>query len=429
MFGASALALAFALGFAANSGDGDGGAGAAAAADDRRVTSSNGPFDVLNDIYAVLEEDFVDGDRLDDRVDVQLLVEGAINGLLESLGDPHTVYIDPTGFRNGRGDSSGSFEGIGAHVRQDPESGRIVIVTPFTGSPAERAGIGAGDVIVSVDGESTEGWSIEEAVNRIRGERGTTVEIGVLHPDGSEELLEIERAEIVVETVWSCPGVALDSREDSADTGLGVPCPLEAANGDAVSDIGYVRIEQFTDFTPADVAAVLDGFSEEDLRGIIVDVRQNPGGLLGATVDTVDLFVDSQIVLTQEDRDGDRTDFRARDGKLTDLPIVVLMDGTSASGAEVLAAALGEGGRATLIGNTTFGKGTVNRARPLGDGGAIYVSIARWLTPDGNLIEGRGVTPDIPVELTDEDFDRAAQDPDYDPYIFRAIEFLQTNNS
>ncbi len=426
-FAASALGLAFALGFVIND---DSGGGAPAIADagssDAVVTSSDGPFDVLNDIYSVLAEDFVESDRVDDDVDVQLLVEGAINGLLSSLGDPHTVYIDPEGFRSGRADSSGSFEGIGAHVRPDTESGRIVIVTPFTGSPAERAGIRAGDIITSVDGESTDGWSIEEAVTRIRGERGSTVEVGVLHTDGNEEVLAIERAEIVVETVWACPSVPLESREDSADIGLGVPCPLVDQSGDPVTDIGYIRIEQFTQFTATDVEAALKGFAGQDLRGIVIDLRGNPGGLLGATVDTVDLFVDEQIVLTQEEGDGTRTDYRARDGKETDLPLVVLMDGSSASGAEVLAAALGETDRATLIGANTFGKGTVNRAQPLPDGGAIYVSIARWLTPNGNQIEGQGVTPDIPMELTDADFDRAAQDPNYDPYLFRALDLLRS---
>lgn len=422
MFAAAALAFTFALGYALN--DDNGGSAKSAAAESSGTPSSERPFDVLNEIYSVLERDFVEADRIKDPVERQLLLEGAINGLLQSLRDPHTVYIDPDSYRAGRGDATGRFEGIGANVRQDQQSGNIVIVTPFTGSPAEKAGVRPGDVVISVDGEPTNGWTVDKAVVRIRGPKGTMVRVKVRHTDGKEQEFEIKRDEIVIGTVFACPDVPLTTNGSSA-RGLDVPCPLKDAAGDAVNDIAYIHIEQFTDSTPADLKAALKALSRGNYRGIVLDVRLNPGGLLDATVEAADLFMDSGAVLIQESRDGRRREFRAHDGKETDLPVVVLMDGTSASGAEVLAAALRDSKRAVLIGEKTFGKGTVNQLRTLPGGGALYVSVARWLTPELRQIEGVGVQPDIELVPTDADIEKAAVNPDWDPQLFRAIEELR----
>lgn len=419
MFVVSAFCFAFALGYALNNDSGSSKSSSSAGAQ-----SNDKPFDVLNAIYDVLRRDFIDGERLQNDVDRQLLLEAAVQGMLKSLGDPHTVYIDPDSFRAGRADASGHFEGIGANVRQDTQSGRIVIVTPFTGSPAEQAGIKAGDIILAVDGESTDGWTVDRAVVRIRGPKGTPVRIRVRHTDGKEQEFEIKRDEIVIGTVFVCPEVPL-ATNGSSTRGLDVACPLKDANGNEVPDLAYIHIEQFTESTADDLQSALKAIAPKKPRGLILDMRGNPGGLLDATVSSADLFLDRGTVLIQEGRNGSRREYRARDGKEIDVPMVVLMDSGSASGAEVLAAALRDNGRAIIIGQKSFGKGTVNQLRPLPDGGAIYVSVARWLTPKGAQIEGTGVIPDIEVIPTDEDLDKAARNRDWDPQLFRAMQELR----
>ena len=419
-FAASALFFSFVVGYILHDDSGaaaDSGAASSGSSADR-------PFDVLNDIYGVIQKDFVESDKFNDQTNRDLLVEGAINGLIQSLGDPHTTYIDPDSFKAGRGDSSGRFEGIGAHVRQDTQSGNIVIVTPFTGSPAEKAGIRPGDIILAVDGEPTNGWTVDRAVIQIRGQKGTTVKLKVRHSDGKEQEIPIQRAEIVVGTVFGCPEVQLPTAGSSI-RGLDAACPLKDRNGQDVPDLAYLHIEQFTESTPKDVSAFLKGLDTARYRGLVLDVRRNPGGLLDATVQVADSFLDRGTVLVQESKDGRRQEYQARQGKDTALPIVVLMDETSASGAEVLAASLHDNNRAVLVGTKTFGKGTVNQLRTLPNGGALYVSVARWLTPNNNQIEGVGVQPDIEVTLTDADFDKAAVNINWDPQLFRAIEELQ----
>ena len=277
----------------------------------------------------------------------------------------------------------------------------IVISGTFRGSPAEAAGIRSGDVILSVDGESTEGWSLQLAVARIRGERGTLVIVGVRHRDAVEEVLEITRDRIIVPSVQS---IQIQDRE-----------------GEAVTDIGYILISQFTARTQSELAPFLEATKNAGLVQLIVDLRGNPGGLLTATVDTVGEFIDGGLVLTEVDREGQRRAFGAqRGGKGVDLTVVLLVNGGSASGSEVMAAALQDHGRGVVIGEQTLGKGTVNIPRGLSDGSVLYVSIARWLTPNGELIEGVGVIPDIIVEPTDEDFQARR-----DVQLFAAIDFLR----
>lgn len=363
-------------------------------------------FSVLDDIYRVLQEDFVEPDRIDES----LLIEGAIRGLFDALGDPHSTYIGPEDFAVSQSDFDGAFEGIGATVSQ--QENFVVIVRPLPDTAAEKAGILAGDVVLEVDGESAEGWSVEKAVLRIRGPRGSTVTLKVRHLNGIEEVIPIVRDRILVASVTT---------EAPTVDGL-----LRDATDSEVTDVGYLRIAQFTARTPEEITEALDALIAQrpDLRGLIIDVRSNPGGLLVETAQTADLFLESGIILTQVSQDGSERTFDARPGVITDLPIVILQDEFSASGSEVLAAALAENGRATIVGSTSFGKGTVNHARALDNGGAVYVSIARWLTPARNQIEGRGVTPDIEVALTLEDIEAERDVP-----LYRAIDVLRRTES
>ncbi|MDE2696798.1 MAG: S41 family peptidase [Chloroflexota bacterium] len=354
---------------------------------------------LLDEIIDILEREFVEPDL----VDRQLLYEGAINGLFQALGDPHSVYIDPQTYAVSRGDFDGAFEGIGATVsRQD---NYVVIVRPLPDTPAERAGVRAGDIILAVDGEDAEGWSVEKAVLRIRGQRGTSVDITVRHTDGTEETITIVRDNILVASIDTAPpgGILKDSA------------------GDEVTNIGYIRIRSFTSRTPQELADLVRELEDSgEIDAFILDVRANPGGLLDETAQTADLFLDDGAILVSVDRTGTEQVYRADRNIVTRLPIAVIQDEFSASGSEVLAAAIQENGRGIVVGSTSFGKGTVNRARDLSNGGAVYVSIARWLTPDRNIIEGRGVIPDIEVTLTADDIEA-----DRDLAVYRAIDALR----
>jgi carboxyl-terminal processing protease len=359
--------------------------------------TSSESYAILDEIEGILQEDFVNPEA----VNPGQLHDGAIQGLIESLGDPHTVYISPEDFAVGIDIISGAFEGIGAQVDQDPVTGEIVIVAPFRGSPAEAAGILPGDILVSVDGESTQGWSVADAVKKIRGAQGTPVTLVVRHDDGSEIEVTITRETIEVPTVF-------------ADEVTG-------QDGNPVENLAYLEIQQFTEQTAGDLDQELQRVQDAGYEGLILDLRRNPGGGLDSTVEVADMFLDEGVILTQVDRDGKETVYEAHDGnEVGDLPIVMLVGPGSASGSEVLAGALRDHGKATLIGEKTFGKGSVNHIRNLSNGGALYVTIARWRTPNGELIEGVGLEPDVPVALTPEDVEASR-----DTQMFAAIDFLQ----
>jgi len=393
------LALTFTLGYVANDDPG----GVAQPEIERPADGSNADgeidFNTLNEILDILRSEYFDRDKLDD----QLLYQAAIDGIIESLADTGTFYIDPTSNQLAIG-LSGTFEGIGATVSE--QNDRIVIVAPFVGSPAEAAGIASGDVIVAVDGESTDGWSVDKAVLRIRGPKGTEVTLVVRHVDGAEEELTITRDEVRVQSVTTQPPGGV----------------LRDASGGEVTDLAYMRIAEFNQNTPGEVETAARAAEESAKRGLILDLRANPGGLLKETVDTADLFLDEGTILIEVDREDQETFYQARPGgaALT-VPIVILQDQFSASGSEVLAAALKDNGRAIIIGSTSFGKGTVNSSRELSDGGALFVTIRHWLTPKGVQIDGVGITPDIEVMP-------GPLDPEYDPandlQILRAIDHL-----
>jgi carboxyl-terminal processing protease len=379
------------VGFVVGGGE-EGGGGAAATR-----PSSSADFGILDEIYNVIREDFVDPSS----VDQQALRQGAIDGVLQALDDPHTIYIDPESYALGVDVISGEFQGIGARVEQDPTTGEIVIVAPFRDSPAEEAGIRAGDVVLTVDGDSTAGWNVSEAVRRIRGPEGSQVSLGVRHTGGETEDVTITRATIVIPTV----------RTES----------VQDANGNTVNDLAYVELEQITEKTVPDLRATVDEIRDQGYRGIILDLRRNPGGSLSATVDVADLFLEGGRILTQVDRDGNETTFDAHAGDAGEsVPLVVLVGHGSASGAEVIAGALRDNHRAVLVGETTFGKGSVNHLRELSDGGAIYITIARWLTPNGEQIEGIGLAPDIAVTPSEEDIDA-----NRDVQLYSAIDYLR----
>jgi carboxyl-terminal processing protease len=399
LLGVLLLALVFVLGQVTSDG---GGESSSANSGEPGSADSEGEVDfgTLDEIVDILERDYFGRDNIDQEA----LYQAAVQGLVESLADTGTFYIDPSSYQTSVG-PSGSFDGIGATVWED-EDNNIVIVATIKGSPAEAAGLQSGDVITAVDGESTEGWAVDKAVLRIRGESGTEVVLTIRHPSGESEDITLVRDEIKIESVLTTPPSGA----------------LRNADGNPVSDLAYVRIREFTSRTPADLEAVVRDAEDTNKNGLIIDLRGNPGGLLDETVQSADLFLDDGTILIEVDSEDQERRYEARPGGAAlEIPIVILMDQFSASGSEVLAAALRDNDRATIVGETSFGKGTVNVSRELPDGGALFVTIARWLTPEGVLIDGAGIRPDIEVVRPEGDFD-----PNNDVQLFRAIEHLQT---
>ncbi|HZP57565.1 MAG TPA: S41 family peptidase [Dehalococcoidia bacterium] len=391
---ASVVVLSFAIGYVVRGAGDDGSSSTQGAAADAGAEN----FSNLNQILSILKDKYVDPDR----IDAETLYQAAINGMLDTLSDSGVFYVDPNTVKTGVG-PSGTFEGIGATVSQ--QGNDIVIVAPIDGTPAQRAGIRAGDVIEEVDGESTAGWTQEKAVIKIRGPRGTKVTLKVRHSDGTEDTYEIERDEIKVQSVTTTPpgGSLVD--------GAGTP----------IDDVAYIHIREFSEQTHDEMVKALQDAVSSNKRGIILDLRNNPGGLLRTTVDVADEFLDSGTILSERERDGSENTFRAHQGGVaTQIPVVIILNRFSASGSEVLSAALHDNGRATIVGEKSFGKGTVNISNDLKDGGQLYVSIAKWLTPNGVQIDEVGIRPDIPVQLSDADIDARR-----DVQLFKAIDVLR----
>lgn len=367
---------------------------------------------IIDEIVDLLKNQYVDKSILDE----DSLRAAAIQGIIGALNDTHTEYLTPAELKAGALSLDSSYDGIGASVSDS--TGVVTIVAPFRDSPAEAAGVRQGDIVLSVDGESIEGWTSSMAVERIRGQQGTKVVLEVQHTDGTKETLSITRGNIPIESVYTEPKLEIIPGESGTN--------LVDRDGKTVTDIGYVNITQFHNRTISELRTKLKDVQDKGYVGLILDLRGNPGGLLQATVDVADEFLDGGTIISEVDADGNKKSWSAKQGGLaTKLPIVILIDGGSASGAEVLSAALRDNGRAQIVGVRSFGKGTVNQLQPLkncGDPsgcGALYLSVGRWLTPNGDQIEGLGVKPDVELPMTyDEYIDKG------DIQVFKAIDLL-----
>ena len=330
-------------------------------------------LEIIWETYNLLVREYAN----QDKVNPDVLAEAAVIAMLEALGDRYTAYIDPSTFAIERQSFQGNFEGIGAQVEMAPDGSTVIITAPLDGSPAQRAGVRAGDKILAVNGEDAHGWSVIDAVNRIRGERGTEVVLTVEHV-GSAIPVEIT---IVRDTI------------DQLSVRVRMLDPEDGP-------YGVVKINTFTAETAGEVRAGVQGLRAQGAPGIVLDLRGNPGGLLTSTVDVASEFLTEGLVTFEVDARGNRDDWPVRPGGTSpDIPLVVLVNGFSASGSEVLAGALQDHGRALIIGTSTFGKGSVNLLRQLSNGGGVYLTIGHWFTPGGRLIEGEGVQPDVVVEF------------------------------
>jgi carboxyl-terminal processing protease len=333
-------------------------------------------------------------------IDDEVLMQGAIRGMMDALQDEQTFYMEPEVYENETSSLQGQYEGIGAYV--DTEGDYLTIVSPIEGSPADAAGLLPGDRVIAIDGEDMTGVAPEEARLKVLGPEGTTVNLTVAREGESEPLeFSITRAEI---NIVSAEGRML---EDS---------------------VAYVDINTFGEQTTRELRATLDTLLEQNPRGIIIDLRNNPGGYLSTSVEVASEFIDEGVILYEEYGDGRRDTHRALgNGQATDIPLVVLINEGSASASEILAGALQDYERATLVGVKSFGKGSVQNWIPLSNNqGAARVTIARWLTPDERLIDHVGLTPDVVVEMTTEDFE-AGNDPQLDAALETMLAVLEGN--
>ena len=339
--------------------------------------------------WALLTRQHVDRSTLDPVE----FTDQAIRGMLRALDDPHTNYVSPEAFQIENQDILGQFEGIGATVSMRPD-GKLIIVSPLERSPAMAAGIRPGDVILEVDGESLVGLSLLEAVARIRGPRGSQVRLLVHH------LGAIDPVEILV-TRDVIPLVSVLLRSEPGDK------------------IAHIRLTSFYPDTAEILAETIQEAVGAGAEALIVDVRDNPGGLLSSVVDVVSQFIGDGLVLYEVDGAGQRKNHTARKGGVAiDIPMVVLTNEFSASASEILVGALQDHNRATIIGASTFGKGNVNILRRLSNDGGLYITIARWFTPKGRAIERGGLEPDIEVVSRDRQKAETTQ-------LEKAIEVLE----
>ncbi len=350
--------------------------------------NNSGSIDVgkLKQVQSLVNSKF-DGD-----IDKSIQSDGAIAGLVATLGDPYTVYLDAEANKQLSSDLNGTLSGIGVEV--GIKNNALTVITPIDDTPAQKAGLRAGDIIAKINGEDTTGMSIDTAVTKIRGKEGTTVKLTIIHGNDSPRDVEITRANITV------PSVKVDQQ----------------------GDVGILRIRRFGEDTADLVDNAATTFKDKGMRGIVIDLRGNPGGYLQSAVDVSSQFIKDGVVVEERSR-GRITDKKSVSGNgiLTDLPIVVLIDKGSASAAEILAGALHDHNRAQLVGETSFGKGSVQEIISLGHDTSLKVTVAHWYTPNGVNIGKEGIKPDVSVTNSDADY-QADRDPQFD----KAMELIKS---
>ncbi len=357
-------------------------------------------FSLFWDAYNKLQQYFVDPSKIDN----QKITYGAISGMTSSLGDPYTSFFDPEQAKRFEQDLSGSFSGIGAEI--GVRKGAITIVAPLKSTPAEKAGLKSGDIITKINNEDTTNMTSDEAVNLIRGERGTTVTLTIYREDwGETKDIIITRDTIVV------PSMALSIL---ASTG-------EAGGKD--DNVAYIQIFQFDENLGSDFKKAATQILQSNAKKIVLDLRDNPGGYLEMAQNVAGWFLKTGEVVTTEDYGDNRESdiyYAQGNGSLSDYPTVVLINEGSASASEILAGALRDNRSVKLVGQKSFGKGSVQEVINLSDGSFLKITIAKWLTPKGASISEVGLTPDVKVEITEKDIEAQK-----DPQLNKALEIVK----
>lgn len=332
----------------------------------------------------------------------------AIRDMLGKLDDPYTRFMDPEEFQNMRIDTSGELTGVGIQIAKDEETDRLIVISPIEDTPAFEAGILAQDIIFAIDGKDTMGMDVNDAVQLIRGERGSQVTL-TIDRSGQKSDYAIIRERIEIHPV----------RASVKDTDLG--------------KVGYIRLTTFNELAAKDMQKAIKEQEQQEVVGYVLDLRSNPGGLLYSSINIARMWINEGTIVSTVDRKGISDRESAKNKALTDKPLVVLVNEGSASASEILSGALQDNKRGTLLGTQTFGKGLVQSVRPLGDGSGLAVTIAKYLTPSGRDINKEGIPPDVVVELTDEQLeelyggDRSKLGTLEDPQFFKALDILNEN--
>ena len=331
------------------------------------------------------------------EIDDELLMEGAIRGMFEGIGDPYTVYMNEKEFSDLMTRTQGTYGGIGVIVTPG-EDGLVTVVSPIEDTPGERAGIRTGDKITHVEGERVYADKLDQAVEKMKGKPGTKVNLTISREGTPDPInVEIKREEIRLKTVKS------EVLEDN---------------------IGYIRISMFDEKTAADFKSQLSELENKKIKGLVVDLRNNPGGLLSQCVEIADMLLGEQVIVYTEDRNGNKEIEKSNKAGVN-YPMVLIVNKGSASASEILAGAVKDGGRGVILGTTTFGKGLVQQVKPLNDGTGFKYTISQYFTPNGSNIHGTGIEPNIVVELPKELEDAVTIERSKDIQLKRALEEIK----
>jgi carboxyl-terminal processing protease len=383
---------------------------------------SESPKELVDEVWQIVDKQYVDGtfnqvdwkairkDYLNRNYATKEEAYKAVREMLKKLGDPYTRFMDPEEFKNMRIDTQGELTGVGIQLAADEKTKKLTVIAPIEDSPAAKAGILAKDIITKIDGKTTDGMAVDQAVKLIRGQPGTPVNLTIQRSDKSIDF-NLTRAKIEIHPVRASV--------------------QQSPNG----NVGYIRLVQFSANAPQEMKAAIEKLEKQKVNGYILDLRSNPGGLLYTSIDIARMWLRDGAIVSTVDRQGEQERERANNKALTNKPLVVLVDGGSASASEILSGALQDNKRAVLVGTKTFGKGLVQSVREVGcapassDCSGLAVTIAKYLTPNGRDINKHGIDPDVEFKLTDEQRKELVTNRDRigtnaDPQYAKALEVL-----
>ena len=349
--------------------------------------------DKEEEIYNTIDEYYLNG------IDNDKMKDGIYKGMVDSLGDPYTVYYNTEEYKQFTSSSSGTYSGIGVAVSQNVTTGAITIVKTFKKGSGEKEGMKPGDVIYKVEGKRIEGLELSKVVSMIKGEEGTFVKVTVLR-DGKEIEFNLERKKLEVDTV----NYRMEDRSGKK--------------------IGYISVSEFDEVTASQFKSAISELSKEGMEGLVIDLRDNPGGLLDVTCEMLDRMIKKGLLVYTVDKYGKRVDEDATDSDSFDKPVAILVNGNSASASEVFSGAMKDYKVATLVGTKTFGKGIVQSIVPFGDGTAMKVTVSKYYTPNGVNIHGTGIEPDVVVELSKDATKNGKYDRKYDNQLTKALDVV-----
>lgn len=383
-----------------------------------RAALQDSPKAVLDEAWQIVNREYVDGSF--NKVNWQQVRQNllgkeytsreeaytALKGALEQLGDPYTRFMDPEQYEALTNQTSGELSGVGLRLEEDKNTKAIKVVEPIENSPAIKAGLQVADTIVSIDGKSTKGMTVEEAAKLIRGQVGTEVTLKIERNGKGIFDVTMTRARIELMAV------------------------RHSVKQEGKTRVGYIRLQEFSSHAAEQMQRAIEDLNQKKVDAFVLDLRGNPGGLLYASVDIARMWMDKGSIVKTVDRAGKDEEITNNRTSLTKLPLAVLVDGNSASASEILSGALQDNGRATIIGTQTFGKALVQSVHALSDGSGLAVTIAHYYTPKGTDINHKGITPDIKVDLNDEQKQKLVANPNWvasqqDPCYSRAVQVLQ----